>query len=90
MKQEEIRDGLMVSWGENTLGGIVGRPFEENGAPAIHVRPANTGNPDVQPGEMTLALDDVTPADMDRWMYLVEGNHWVAKKPGVVIAADAA
>ena len=84
MRKEDVHDGMMVTFGPNTLGGIDGEPSGDE----VTVWPADTHNPDVPPGRRKMKLADLTPADMDRWMYLADGNYWVAKKPGVLVPVN--
>jgi len=92
MDVKDVCEGCMVEFGNNGLGGTIGEPEERDGVMSVQVWPADNGST-YGPGKIWMPVADLQPANMDRWLYLVEGNaqghHWVAKKPGVLIAEDA-
>lgn len=87
MDVKDVCDNCMVEFGEGGLGATIGEPAEHDGVMSAEVWPANNGAA-YGPGKIWIPVADLQPADMDRWMYVVEGNRWVRKKPGVLIAED--
>lgn len=87
MEAQDVRDNSMVEFGDGGLGATMGEPKEIDGVMSAEVWPANNGAV-YGPGRMWIPVADLRPADMDRWMYLVEGNRFVRKKPGMLVAED--
>lgn len=88
MDAKDVCDGCMVEFGDGGLGASVGPVENRDGVDQVEVWPADNGA-GYGPEQRWMPVADLRPADMDRWMYLVEGNRWVPKKPGVLIAEDA-
>jgi len=89
MDVKDICDGCMVEFGDNGLGASVGPVVQRDGVDQVEVWPADNGA-GLGPEKRWMPVAELRAADMDRWMYQVQTNSWVRKRPGVLIAEDQA